>query len=183
MANIYQDAFRRRLNIIGETGADARNRVLSRPAPNPGGFSPNGIMNNVPLNTSGNPNLESFINSIAQKESGGNYGAVNRSSGALGKYQIMPGNVPAWSKAALGRSVSPQEFLRNPQLQEQVARFQLANYYKQFGPAGAAVAWYSGPGNVKKYLASGGNSNQFSRKQGAYPSINDYARSVVNRMR
>lgn len=123
----------------------------------------------------GGNEFERFVNAIAGKESGGNYRAVNRSSGALGKYQIMPGNVGPWSKAALGRRVSTREFLNSPQIQEAVARYMLKKYYNQYGAAGAAVAWYAGPGAVRSKMGS-------TRKQGAYPSINAYWRNILARM-
>ena len=44
----------------------------------------------------GTQTFDEFFYGIGQQESGGNYGSVNGSSGALGKYQIMPANVPAW---------------------------------------------------------------------------------------
>ena len=115
-----------------------------------------------------------FLRAIAGKESGGNYGAVNHSSGALGKYQIMPGNIPSWSKQALGHSVSAQQFLHSPQLQEQIAQYQLRNYFNKYGAAGAASAWYSGNPNAWK--------NSYA-KQGAYPSIHAYVMSILNAMR
>ena len=126
--------------------------------------------------SSGNGNFDSFVNAIAGKESGGNYGAVNRHSGAMGKYQIMPGNISSWSREILGYSISPQQFLRSPQLQEQIARGKLQQYYNKWGPGGAAVAWYSGPGNVEKKMGS-------TRSQGSYPSINDYMNDILRRLR
>jgi hypothetical protein len=41
------------------------------------------------------PGLAKFMNAIAKVESGGRYTAQNTSSGAYGKYQIMPSNWPA----------------------------------------------------------------------------------------
>lgn len=116
--------------------------------------------------------FEKFVNSIAKQESGGNYKAVNKSSGALGKYQIMPSNIRSWSLSALGRSITPSQFLSNPQLQEQVARAKLQSYYKKYGAAGASQAWYGGPGSVGRNV-SGGKG---------YPSSNQYAAAVTRRM-
>lgn len=116
--------------------------------------------------------FEKFVNSIAKQESGGNYKAVNKTSGALGKYQIMPSNISSWSKSALGRSITPSQFLSNPQLQEQVARAKLQSYYKKYGAAGASQAWYGGPGSVGRNV-SGGKG---------YPSSNQYAAAVTRRM-
>lgn len=95
----------------------------------------------------GTSNVSEFINAIAQQESSGNYGAVNSSSGALGKYQIMPANIPSWSREILGYSISPQQFLNTPSLQDQIAQAKLTNYYNQYGPKGAASAWFSGQPN------------------------------------
>jgi hypothetical protein len=117
--------------------------------------------------------FEKFINSIAKQESGGRYEAVNKSSGALGKYQIMPANIASWSKAALGKSITPSQFLKSPQLQEAVARKKLKEYYNRYGAGNAAKAWYGGPGAVKK---SGNKS------QGAYPTINNYSAAITRRM-
>lgn len=124
-----------------------------------------------------------FLNAIQSKESGGSYSARNRSTGAMGKYQIMPGNIQGsggWDKEALGHNVSVSQFMNSPEIQDAIARYKLKNYFNQYGAAGAAVAWYAGPGNAKKYVASGGRG--FNRKQGAYPSVSSYARDILRRM-
>jgi hypothetical protein len=130
----------------------------------------------VSMPVGGSGSFEKFVNAIASKESGGNYGAVNRSSGAAGKYQIMPSNIGPWSREALGRSVSVSEFLRSPAIQERVARYKLQQYYNKYGAAGAAVAWYAGPGAVSRSMGS-------TRSQGAYPSIQAYWNDIIRRMR
>lgn len=124
--------------------------------------------------------FSNFLSAISGQESGGNYGVVNNSSGALGKYQIMPGNIASWSRMALGHSVTPQQFLHNPQLQEQIAQHFLQNYYNKYGPAGAAVAWYAGEGTAQKYVRRNGAG--FNAPQGGYPSINAYALSILHKM-
>jgi hypothetical protein len=124
-----------------------------------------------------------FLNAIQGKESGGKYSARNRDSGAMGKYQIMPGNIAGsggWDKEALGRNVSVSEFMKSPQIQEAIARHKLKQYYDKYGAAGAAVAWYAGPGNARKYVASGGRG--YNRRQGKYPSVNSYAQDILRRM-
>lgn len=135
-------------------------------------FSPAGPVSAV----SGGRDFQSFVNAIRGKESGGNYGAVNRSSGALGAYQIMPSNLRAWSQKFLGRTISPREFLSNPRLQDYIAQSQLKEYFNRYGPAGAATAWYAGPGAV-------GTSRMYSTNpQGGYPSISAYWRDILSRM-
>jgi hypothetical protein len=126
--------------------------------------------------SSGGTNLGAFINAIAGKESGGNYGAVNPDSGALGKYQIMPANIAGpggWDMEALGKNVTPEQFLKSPKLQEAIARYKLGQYFKKYGAAGAASAWYSG--SPTKWKTSTGS-------QGAYPSIHNYVVDVLGKL-
>lgn len=111
--------------------------------------------------------LARFIWAIKMQESGGNYHAVS-SAGALGAYQIMPGNIPSWSRAALGFSITPQQFISNPRWQDKIAEFKLGSYYRQYGPRGAAAAWYSGQPNPN---ATFGN-----------PPVDVYVQQVMARM-
>lgn len=93
-----------------------------------------------------NTNLESLYkniaNALAMYESGNNPGKTGSTKvtkgqyageNALGKYQIMPGNLPQWSKEAFGREVSKEEFLRTPELQDQVALTQIKKLYSKYG--------------------------------------------------
>src|SRR6478752_4221484 len=89
------------------------------------------------------PTLDQLMWAIGQQESGGNYSVVN-SIGAVGKYQVMKANIPSWSRAALGYSISWQKFRDSPDLQEKIVRYKLNSYYKNYGFRGAASAWYSG---------------------------------------
>jgi hypothetical protein len=52
--------------------------------------------------------LERFLYALGQVESGGSYTARNETSGAYGKYQIMPASWAAWAKLYLGSSTAPQ---------------------------------------------------------------------------
>ena len=118
---------------------------------------------------------EAFINAIAGQESGGDYGAVNGRTGASGKYQIMPENWPAWAEeAGLGADAE-----MTPENQEIVARYKLGEYYDKYGARGAAMAWYAGEGSLNY------SEEALNRKQGNgdEPSINEYADSVLARMR
>ncbi|MFF5977040.1 transglycosylase SLT domain-containing protein [Streptomyces sp. NPDC012769] len=128
--------------------------------------------------TSGSSDIDKLMRAIRSQESSDNYRAVNRDSGALGGYQVMPFNLfggSEWDRKALGRDVTRDEFLNNPGLQDQIARWQLSNYLRKYGAAGAAVAWYGGEGSVK---------NMYSTKTqtGGYPSLYAYWTSVLNRM-
>lgn len=70
---------------------------------------------------------------------------TRRGDQALGKYQIMSSNVPAWSREALGHPVTRDQFLKDPAIQEKVAAFQI-NKYLQSGhsPQDAASMWFTG---------------------------------------
>lgn len=116
--------------------------------------------------------FEAFAAAIVGQESGGNYRAVNRSSGALGKYQIMEANVGPWSREVLGRTVTPTEFLNTPALQDQIARGKLRQYYERYGARGAASAWYSGNPAL----------HESTRPQPGGPSIKGYVDAVIARM-
>lgn len=129
-------------------------------------------MKNMPLKEG---QVGRFIRAIAGQESGGNYSAVNPDSGAAGKYQIMPANFTGpggWDQDALGRDISLKFYMNHPKVQERIARNKLREYFQQYGPAGAASAWYSGDPN---------NYND-ATSQGAYPSIEAYVESILRRM-
>lgn len=89
---------------------------------------------------------------IAGIESGGSYSKLGpiTSSGdrAYGKYQVMGANIPAWTQEALGRSMTPQEFLNSPSAQDAVFNKKFGDYTAKYGPAGAAGAWFAGEGGM-----------------------------------
>lgn len=100
---------------------------------------------------------------IASIESGGNYGAkgpvVQKGSyagdRAYGKYQVMGKNIPSWTKEALGVSMTPEEFLANPQAQDAVFRVKFGQSVAKYGnPQDAASVWFSG-----RPVAEAGNAS------------------------
>jgi len=96
---------------------------------------------------------------IAGIESGGRYGALgpvtDRGDRAFGKYQVMGANIPSWTKEALGRSMTPAEFLASPEAQERVFETQFGKSVAKYGnPADAASVWFSG-----RPLAKAGNAS------------------------
>ena len=120
----------------------------------------------------GNSSLGAILRALAQQESGGNFGAVNKDSGALGAYQVMPSNLSGpggWDMEALGYNVSPEQFLNNQRLQQQIVRHKFNQYMQQHGLRGALSAWYSGDPNLW-------NSRD---PQGNYPSIHSYVMQVL----
>lgn len=130
--------------------------------------------------TSGNATIDQFMAAIKSQESGGSYGIVNRDSGALGAYQIMPFNLPGWSRAAgLNYTPTRSQFLNDPDMQELIARTQIQNYYNRYGDWGqVAATWYGGEGGRKRYITGGGTGQE----AGGYPSIQSYVQQVLKRM-
>jgi hypothetical protein len=62
-----------------------------------------------------------------------------------GRYQVMGKNIPRWTQAALGQSMSPQEFLASPEAQDAVFNHRFGSYVDKYGEEGAARAWFGGP--------------------------------------
>lgn len=94
---------------------------------------------------------------IAAKESGGRYDAVGPTHAklgrALGKYQVMEANVAPWTREALGRELTPDEFLASPQAQDAVFQHRFGKYVAETGsPEDAASMWFTG-----RPLAEGAN--------------------------
>jgi hypothetical protein len=188
VAEAYDAAIRRRLEQIngwgdsaGQFASQRAQAIAQQRAAQQAQYSYGGEPTAQGLSgTAPGGNFGSFLRAIAGKESGGNYRARNADSGALGKYQIMPGNIGPWSQDILGRRISPQQFYSSPRLQEQIAQGMLRRYYTQYGPEGAAVAWYAGPGTAKKYMRQRGRG--YNAAQGKYPSISAYALSILRKM-
>ena len=127
------------------------------------------------------PDINRLMSAIATQESGGNHELINNDSGASGKWQVMPENIPSWSKAALGHEVSLNEFLSSPQIQKDIVKHRLGLYLNQQNQAGrseaevirrVASAWYSGQpklwNNTRPQYSNGRE----------YPSIAEYTASV-----
>ena len=110
----------------------------------------------------------------------GNYGVlgapVQRKDGsvdrAYGAYQIMGANIPQWTKEVLGYSMTPEEFLRDPQAQDTVAKAKLDQMYQQYGSIeDVASVWFSGrPLN---------NNNSIDKTSGK--SVPSYVSDVMNK--
>jgi hypothetical protein len=64
---------------------------------------------------------------------------------ALGRYQMMGRNLPKWTKDAVGRVVSPREFLASPEIQDQVFDHVFGGLVQKHGNAeDAASVWFTG---------------------------------------
>ena len=80
-------------------------------------------------------------------------GPQTKGGRAIGKYQIMSDNVGPWTKAALGKPMTPAEFRANPEAQEATAKHRFMQYVAKYGPEGAARAWYAGEGGMNNPAA------------------------------
>ena len=89
------------------------------------------------------------LGSIKGIESSGRYGIVGPAAPSgdrpHGAYQVMGANIGPWTQEALGKRLSPQEFLADPQAQDAVARHKFGQYIAKTGDIeDAASMWFSG---------------------------------------
>lgn len=127
--------------------------------------------------------VQALRQAIIGQESGHQCNITNHSgSGAAGLAQIMPENVRAWSREAIGREVSVPEFLSDCRLQLQVIDHKLAQYWQSEQQSGAAESevvrrvasrWYAG--RAEWY----DNDAPQSWNGNAYPSIRAYTLAVL----
>ncbi len=84
------------------------------------------------------PGLGRFMYAMGKVESGGNYKARNKHSGAYGKYQIMPSNWPSWAQRYLGNRSAKQ----TPANQEKVASGKFTSLYRSLGSWRRVAYWW-----------------------------------------
>ncbi|MBI2763736.1 MAG: transglycosylase family protein [Chloroflexi bacterium] len=91
------------------------------------------------------PNIDRFMAALGAVESNGRYDAVNSTSGALGKYQIMPENWASWARRYLGDpNAAP-----TPANQDLVTRRKLTALYNWLGDWPSVAHWWlTGDGNT-----------------------------------
>ncbi len=82
--------------------------------------------------------LSRFMYAIGKVESGGNYNARNSTSGAYGKYQIMPSNWPSWARQYLGNANARQ----TPANQEKVAAGKMTSLHNWLGSWRRVAYWW-----------------------------------------
>ena len=84
------------------------------------------------------PRITRFMAALGAIESNGRYDAVNTTSGAIGKYQIMPANWASWSLRYLGNSAAAP----TPRNQDYVARHKLTALYNWLGDWPSVAHWW-----------------------------------------
>ena len=128
--------------------------------------------------------LDAMRSGTMGQESGGNPNARNGRTGALGLFQVMPGNIAPWTKEVLGRAMGADEFRKNTAAQIAVFNAKMGEYLRkamvitmgdwQKAIRMAAAAWYGGPDNMKDYAANWGGKGQ-------EPTFNQYTSKVLSR--
>lgn len=96
--------------------------------------------------------IDTFLRALGQIESGGRYQARNSTSGARGKYQIMPSNWPTWARKYLGNANASW----SPRNQERVARGKVKDLHRWLGTwPNVAHWWLTGNGDTRRSRWSG----------------------------
>lgn len=93
--------------------------------------------------------IDAYASAISNVESGGDYGlkgpVTKEGDRAYGKYQVMGENIPVWTKEITGTAMTPEQFLANTKVQDQVFAAKFGQYVQQTGNADdAASMWFSG---------------------------------------
>lgn len=161
----YEAGQRERLSQLHDAGAKVA------------GLEGTGAFANDQFAKNNNPDAAaSAARAIASQESGGQadpykaIGPVTKTGDrAYGKYQVMGTNIPQWTKEALGRSYTPEQFLHDPQAQEAVFKTKFLNdYVPKYGYDGAARAWFGGEGGMNNPNASDVNGQTVSGYANAF---------------
>lgn len=106
------------------------------------------------------PGLGAFMEALGSVESGGRYDARNPTSGAYGRYQILPSNWPAWARIYLGdRRAKP-----TPANQDRVASGRLSDLHRAYDRWDRVAYWW------------------LTGRKGPRPGWSDYATRYVVRV-
>ncbi|MER9665558.1 hypothetical protein [Mesorhizobium sp. M0203] len=109
-----------------------------------------GAVTRSPLGAVGTGSMAAYASAIRSIESAGSggYSALGpwtNGDRAYGAYQVMGNNIPSWSKDALGKSLTPDQFLADPAAQDAIFQKQFGKYLSKYGnPQDAASAWFTG---------------------------------------
>jgi hypothetical protein len=116
------------------------------------------------------PGINRFLYALGQVESGGSYTARNPSSGAYGKYQIIPSNWPAWAKLYVGSSSAPW----TPVNQEAVARGKVTALWNWLDTwPNVAHWWLTGSGDTNRAHWSSYSKYYVDKLMKIYGNVSD----------
>ncbi len=135
----------------------------------------------LPIDPVTNQILDALMSAVISQESNGNSQIQHPVSKAMGLGQVLPSNIPAWTRETFGQELTEQQFRNSPDAQMYVIRQKLFQYYGQAIAASGGdlhlavrrvgAQWYSGQSDLydsTKPVATG-------------PSIQDYTRQVLGR--
>ncbi len=135
----------------------------------------------LPIDPVTNQILDALMSAIISQESNGDSQVQHPVSKAMGLGQVLPTNIPSWTKETFGQELTEQQFRSSPDAQMYVIRQKLFQYYAQaISAAGGdlhlavrrvGAQWYSGQSALydsTKPVATG-------------PSIQDYTLQVLSR--
>lgn len=117
----------------------------------------------IPVEARGD--LQKALAALGQIESSNNYQAKGpvvkkgayKGQRAMGKYQVMEGNIGPWSREVLGFELTTEEFLSNPKYQDMIAGAKMSQSKAKYGSwDDAASVWFSGRPMAKAGNASDG---------------------------
>ncbi|MER8846051.1 phage tail length tape measure family protein [Mesorhizobium australicum] len=131
---------------VASAGASVVSSLLGGATDN---YAP-GAVTRAPLAALGG-NMSAYAAAIRSIESAGSGGysalgpVLKNGNQALGAYQVMKSNLPSWSQDALGKTLSPSQFLADPGAQDAIFEKQFGKYISKYGnPQDAASAWFTG---------------------------------------
>jgi hypothetical protein len=125
--------------------------------------------------------IDSLMTAIVSQESSGNINLEHPTSKAIGLGQVLPSNIPTWTRETFGQELTVDQFRGNQDVQIYTIRYKLYEYYRRaIATSGGdlhlavrrvAAQWYSGQSDLyesTKPVATG-------------PSIRDYSLQVLGR--
>jgi hypothetical protein len=125
--------------------------------------------------------LDALMSAVISQESNGDSQVQHPVSKAMGLGQVIPDNIPAWTKETFGQELTAEQFRSSPDAQMYVIRQKLLQYYRQAIAASGgdlhlavrrvSAQWYSGQPNLYE------STNPVATG----PSIKDYTLQVLSR--
>jgi hypothetical protein len=125
--------------------------------------------------------LNALMSAVVSQESSGNHQLEHPISKATGLGQVLPSNIPEWTRETFGQELTVEQFRNSPDAQLYVIRQKLFQYYANAITASGGdlylavrrvgAQWYSGQADLydsPKPVATG-------------PSIRDYTLQVLSR--
>jgi hypothetical protein len=137
-----------------------------------------GVIGAAPTFAADPPGLEEFMTAVARVESGGNHKALNATSGAYGRYQILPENWRAWARRYLGNA-NAKPTLAN---QERVAKAKMRSLYRWLGSWRRVSYWWL-TGSSRTSAWSRAATNYVTRVMAIFggPEPGEEARATLHR--